>query len=166
MSDTPRTDANKLSWDRANEAGCSAAFTEELERENNELRAKLADAEKERGEARTPICIGRPLIDILASEGQWLSSNGAHGLIAASDLFHKSPYTERDAAIIRAEAAEKERDLAIIKYTGELDEENLKYNRQIQLTENARRERDAARAEIARLNTIITSMSHIGPQPL
>lgn len=42
-----------------------------------------------------PICVGRPIIETLARDGQWLSENGC-GLIAASCLFQKNPYDEVD----------------------------------------------------------------------
>jgi DNA repair exonuclease SbcCD ATPase subunit len=43
--------------------------------------------------ASVPICIGQPLIQILAAEGQWISMDG-QSLIAADCLFRKDPYIE------------------------------------------------------------------------
>ena len=43
--------------------------------------------------ASVPICIGQPLIQILAAEGQWISMDG-QSLIAADSLFKKDPYIE------------------------------------------------------------------------
>ena len=38
--------------------------------------------ERERNAARIPICIGRPIIEILANEGMWISMNG-NSVVAA-----------------------------------------------------------------------------------
>jgi len=43
--------------------------------------------------AKTPICIGRPIIEILANEGIWVSDNG-NSVVAADDLFQNSPYAK------------------------------------------------------------------------
>lgn len=40
------------------------------------------------------ICVGRPMIEILANEGAWTSTNG-HSLIAADSLFRQNPYEEK-----------------------------------------------------------------------
>jgi hypothetical protein len=40
-----------------------------------------------------PICIGRPLITILANEGAWAASDGG-AVVAADDLFKANPYDE------------------------------------------------------------------------
>jgi len=47
--------------------------------------------------ASVPICIGQPLIQILATEGQWISMDG-QSLIAADCLFRKDPYIELEKA--------------------------------------------------------------------
>lgn len=47
--------------------------------------------------AAVPLCIGRPIIDILAKEGQWISETG-QGIVAADDLFRNSPYDSLDEA--------------------------------------------------------------------
>src|SRR6478736_7647221 len=60
------------------------------QREAKEIVRKL---ERERDDARIPICIGRPIIEILASEGVWSSING-NSVIAADSLFKKNPYSE------------------------------------------------------------------------
>lgn len=39
------------------------------------------------------ICVGRPIIEKLASEGAWASEDG-EALVAASELFGNSPYAE------------------------------------------------------------------------
>ena len=49
--------------------------------------------ERERNSARIPICIGRPIIEILANEGMWASMNG-NAVVAADCLFGKNPYQE------------------------------------------------------------------------
>jgi len=41
QSDTPETDENSLTWDRANRAGCDADFARKLERERDEARKAL-----------------------------------------------------------------------------------------------------------------------------
>ena len=45
MSDTPESDKNSVEWDRANEAGCSLAFAQGIERERDELRERVAELE-------------------------------------------------------------------------------------------------------------------------
>lgn len=62
--------------------------------------------ERQRDEARIPICIGQPIIQILSKEGQWVSING-NGLVAADCLFRKDPYAARDAALARVKELEK-----------------------------------------------------------
>lgn len=52
--------------------------------------------ERERNAARVPICIGRPIIEILAKEGMWTSINGS-SVVAADCLFGRNPYQENDA---------------------------------------------------------------------
>ena len=47
------------------------------------------------GEQPSAICVGRPLITILANEGAWSSYDG-RAVIAADDLFHANPYDEID----------------------------------------------------------------------
>ena len=49
--------------------------------------------ERQRNAARVPICVGRPIIGILARDGQWVSED-SRGVVAASDLFRKDPYAE------------------------------------------------------------------------
>ncbi len=68
----------------------AAAATESLQAEVERLR-----------KASVPVCVGRPLIQILAAEGQWVSEDG-QGLIAADGLFRKDPYIELEK--LRAEA--------------------------------------------------------------
>jgi hypothetical protein len=43
MSDTPESDKNSVEWDRANEAGCSLAFAQGIERERDELRQVISN---------------------------------------------------------------------------------------------------------------------------
>ena len=42
--------------------------------------------------ARTPICVGKQLIQTIAEHGQWVSADGFHGLVAADGLFRNDPY--------------------------------------------------------------------------
>jgi len=49
--------------------------------------------ERERNAARIPICIGRPIIEILSKEGMWTSMNG-NSVVAADCLFGSNPYQE------------------------------------------------------------------------
>lgn len=114
MSDTPETDAfigegNDGSFMTEGEiAMCE--FTRKLERERNlarergfesadvieRLEGQLRKARDERDIARIPICIGKPLIQILAKDGQWTSENG-NGVVAADCLFKQDPYAEIEA---------------------------------------------------------------------
>jgi len=46
---------------------------------------------------QTPICIGRPLIAILADKGAWVANGGAGAaVVAADELFKANPYDEID----------------------------------------------------------------------
>lgn len=65
----------------------------------------IGEIERERNEARVPLCVGKPIIQILAKEGQYLSDD-KRGLIAADCLFRKDPYEELDR--LRARVAELE----------------------------------------------------------
>lgn len=58
---------------------------------------------------KAAICIGPPLISILAKEGQWVGSDG-HGVVAADELFRQDPYEkiiqlERELNEAKAELA-------------------------------------------------------------
>jgi hypothetical protein len=78
----------------------------ELGRELNELKAerlKLHESLAKAQLASVPLCIGRPIIDILAKEGQWISESG-QGVVAADDLFRNSPYDALDEAKADADA--------------------------------------------------------------
>lgn len=46
MSDTPETDENMRTWDRSNRPGCDADFARRLERERDELKARVAGLEE------------------------------------------------------------------------------------------------------------------------
>lgn len=46
--------------------------------------------------AAVPICVGPPIIGILAQEGQWVSST-SQALVAADGLFKKDPYAAIEA---------------------------------------------------------------------
>jgi hypothetical protein len=75
-------------------------FARQLERELNELRAERLNLHESLAKAQlasVPLCIGRPIIDILAKEGQWISESG-QGVVAADDLFRNSPYDALDEA--------------------------------------------------------------------
>jgi hypothetical protein len=50
------------------------------------------------------ICIGRPLIEKLASEGAWSSQDG-ESVVAASDLFGHDPYAEIERLRAQARSA-------------------------------------------------------------
>lgn len=65
------------------------------------LSAKLAEAERELTAARNvaTICVGRPIIEILANEGAWHSQTSANCLVAADDLNGQNPYSQLDAAL-------------------------------------------------------------------
>lgn len=60
------------------------SFQAQLIRIENTWREKLKVA-------KTPICVGRPIIEILAKEGIWASDNG-NAVVAADDLFQNNPY--------------------------------------------------------------------------
>ena len=46
---------------------------------------------------QTPICIGRPLITILADKGAWVANGGAGAaVVAADELFKANPYDKID----------------------------------------------------------------------
>lgn len=79
---TPKTDAYK--------------GTHETHRINGKtIYDHAADLERKYNAACIPICVGKPIIQILAKEGQWISENG-NGLIAADCLFGKDPYIKQD----------------------------------------------------------------------
>ena len=52
----------------------------------------LIGAVKRLKSAAVPVCVGRPLIEILAKDGQWLSEEQGQGLVAADDLYKQNPY--------------------------------------------------------------------------
>jgi len=98
-------------------AACLEEQLEKAQAELAELRLKAADrnswqdvaakVSKQRDElleeveqlqkASVPICIGRPLIQKLAAEGQLVSMDG-QSLVAADSLFKKDPYIELEKA--------------------------------------------------------------------
>ena len=78
---TPRTDAV---------SGKAGSYEEKYP----QLEYLCRQLETELSVATIPICIGPPLIQILAKEGQWLSADGKHSLVAADGLFGKDPYEE------------------------------------------------------------------------
>jgi hypothetical protein len=92
MIDTPDTDAMVREILSGLQSGTMkvvhADFARKLERERNEARRKLKIAS-------VPLCVGEPIISILAKHGQWVSEDD-RGVIAASDLFQHNPYDERD----------------------------------------------------------------------
>ena len=49
--------------------------------------------EAEVARLKVPLCIGPPIISLLARDGQWISENG-RGLIAADELYRHDPYAE------------------------------------------------------------------------
>jgi len=104
MSDTPITDAAEFDFDEdctpEDNMVVASCDMRKLERELNELkteRLKLHESLVKAQLASVPLCIGRPIIDILAKEGQWISESG-QGVVAADDLFRNSPYDALDEA--------------------------------------------------------------------
>jgi len=81
-SATPETDAEVA---RLNSNGDSFADS------HRELAGLARRLERERNLARLPICVGRPIIEILAKEGMWTSSNG-NAVVAADCLYRNNPY--------------------------------------------------------------------------
>lgn len=82
-SDTPETDAALVDHMPKDATEWSQCYLE--------LSRHARKMELERNTARIPICIGRPIIEILASEGIWASENG-NAVVAADCLFQKNPY--------------------------------------------------------------------------
>ena len=77
-----------------------ASFVRILEREVNALTAERDQlrTEVERlTKAAVPLCVGAPIIGILAREGQYISGDG-QGLVAASDLFGNDPFARAERA--------------------------------------------------------------------
>ena len=73
-----------------------------------ERTSALEEVERLR-KAAIPICVGKPIIQILAEHGQWVSESGA-GVVAADSLFRKDPYKELEslrAAILCESAAQQ-----------------------------------------------------------
>jgi hypothetical protein len=89
----------------------------------------MVEAADEIERLRTPVCVGKQIISILAHEGAWKSWDG-QALIAADELFHADPYAEIER--LKADNAhERERYL--------------------------RADVDKLRAEIERLQAVITA---------
>jgi len=82
-SDTPETDAALVDHMPADASEWSQCYYE--------LSVHARKMERERDAARIPICIGRPIIEILAKDGIWMSVNG-NSVIAADCLFRNNPY--------------------------------------------------------------------------
>jgi len=90
---------------RADVAQLRAELADERAKKSDALIAAVQDIERltaERDAARIPICVGQPIIQILANDGLWAIENG-NSLVAADSLFRQDPFAERDAA--RADAA-------------------------------------------------------------
>ena len=83
VSDTPETDAALVDHMPANATEWSEHYLT--------LSIHARKMERERDAARVPICIGRPIIEILAAEGVWTAMNG-NSVIAADCLFRQNPY--------------------------------------------------------------------------
>jgi hypothetical protein len=60
---------------------------------NDKWLLNAADEVERLRKAAAPLCIGPPLISILAKDGAWLSSDG-QAVIAADDLRGNDPYAE------------------------------------------------------------------------
>ena len=95
-SDTPETDAALIDHMPKGASEWSQCYYE--------LSVHARRMERERNAARIPICIGRPIIEILAKDGVWISVNG-NSVIAADCLFRNNPYitvSSNDESKIRA----------------------------------------------------------------
>jgi len=107
VSSTPRLDSVLFAPDKPGEPSDAnmllvevCVLARQLECELSELKAehlKLHQSLAKAQLAAVPLCIGRPIIDILAKEGQWISETG-QGVVAADDLFRNSPYDALDEA--------------------------------------------------------------------
>jgi hypothetical protein len=98
-SDTPETDAATL---RATDIEGGGEF--------DAVHVQVAKRlERERNAARIPICIGRPIIEILAEEGAWASTNG-NSVIASDCLFRKNPYSANNETSPSVGTTEKAND--------------------------------------------------------
>jgi len=84
-SDTPETDAALVDHMPKDATEWSECYLS--------LSIHARKMERERNAARIPICIGRPIIEILAKEGIWTSMNG-NSVVAADCLFRNNPYQE------------------------------------------------------------------------
>jgi len=132
-----------------------SALTEEVLR----LRAELAD-EREAGKsknylttlarvtaelaaAKVPLCIGQPIISILAKEGSWTSEDG-QSVVAADGLFGADPYIELTA--LRAELAAEKKEAEIQFEAREADIRDIR---------NLGIARQKAEAELAAANEVI-----------
>ena len=96
ISDTPETDASLVDHMPQDSSEWSRCYYE--------LSVHARRMERERDAARIPICIGRPIIEILAKDGIWMSTNG-NSVIAADSLFRNNPYvtvSSNDESVIRA----------------------------------------------------------------
>lgn len=62
--------------------------------------------------ATSAICIGKPIIQILAKEGMWVGSIDGHGVVAADELFRNDPYEKIEALTIERDSLKAERDEA------------------------------------------------------
>jgi len=156
MNDTPRTDAAETAacaeYERTREAGYppfdGSAFdtARALERENNDLRAKLVDAERE--------------INALTEWGKSVDEKTSKLFLSMSE--------QLDTALARAEAAEKERDeareaadtFAQPIYIRCLRHLNVRQQNENEITLSEcggciAEERDTALAEVARLRSLL-----------
>ena len=115
MSDTPRTDAVKFTIFLGKD-NCGQPHAAEVVTADHAVRL-----ERELNESKSAICIGPPLISILAKDGQWAGSDG-HGLVAADGLFQQDPYEkilqlERELNESRALIESHEQELSSIYAT-------------------------------------------------
>ncbi len=112
-------------------------FSDALEQGSREEKdAEIARLREELKKAQIPICIGKPIIQILAKEGQWMSMNGG-GVVAADCLFRKDPYKDSDRL------AEELREAR-----ADIEEGNAKGSNQLRLLALIQAERDALKIKL------------------
>lgn len=105
---TPEGYAVESSTEKGSVQIYPAAALERVDAATESLQAEVERLRK----ASVPVCVGRPLIQILAAEGQWVSEDG-QGLIAADCLFRKDPYIELEKLRGQVEAVEGLRAAAL-----------------------------------------------------
>ena len=125
--------------------GCKIASLEaELVKQADACARLRAEVER-LTKAAVPLCIGAPIIGILAREGRYLSGDG-QGLVAADDLFRKDPFD-------RAEKAESQlHALRLVAGTTDADRFTTWLDREIAKRKEVEAERDALAKDKVRLD--------------